>query len=364
MVGPFASIGSINSKRDTLRMVIKIKMKIEPLPIPTPAAGELVKVNEKIYWLRMPLPFDLDHINLYLLKDVNGWVVLDTGLGTNKTEQIWEHIFSQLDGKVTRVIVTHMHPDHIGMAGYLCEKYRIPLHMSFSEYFVARALVAGPRGADKWQDMEYLRRCGMGEDYIEQASLNKGGIGQVVKPIPLQFNRLVEGQILQIGDIDWKVMIGRGHSPEHVCLYSKALNVLISGDHVLPNITPNIGAYSTEPEINSLSMYLETLEQFYDLPADTTVLPSHKLPFSGLHTRVDELKQHHYVHLDKIIAFCAEARTVKDVLAVMFERELNPHNMFFALAEALSHLNYLVAENKLIKSVNKHGHWNFIVVKK
>lgn len=334
-------------------------MNVAPLSLSIPESGKLTNVNDYVQWLRMPLPFDLDHINLYLIKDDEGWAILDTGLGTNKTIQIWEQIFAQLDAPVTRVIVTHMHPDHIGTAGHLVEKFRVPLHMSYAEYFVARALVAGPNGADNWQDKDYLVKCGMDADYIERAFNNKGGMSNVVKPIPLQFQRLREGQILTMSGIDWKIMIGRGHSPEHACLYSEALGILISGDHILPQITPNIGAYSTEPDANPLKLYLETLEQFKSLPAATHVLPSHKLPFSGLHQRVDELKQHHKTHLDNLLSFCSEPRTVKQTLSVLFNRELNPHNMFFAIAEALSHLNYLMYEKKLARSDNNQGQWVF-----
>ena len=334
-------------------------MNVQPLPLALPEEGMLTPVNDYVYWLRMPLPFDLDHINLYLIKDDGGWAILDTGIGTNTTEKLWEQIFAQLDAPITRVIVTHMHPDHVGMAGYLVERFRVKLHMSFSEYFVCRALTAGPRGADNWQDLDYLRKCGMPQEYIDRAAENKGGIGKVVKPLPLQFSRLSEGDVLTMAGIEWKVMIGRGHSPEHACLYASSINTLISGDHILPEITPNIGAYSTEPDIDSLSMYLSTLDQFKSLPSETHVLPSHKLPFTGLHTRVDELKAHHASHLDNLMAFCTEPRTVKDVMPVMFQRRLNPHNMFFAIAEALSHMNYLTNIGKLSKVVNEQGQWEF-----
>jgi len=334
-------------------------MQIQPLDLEVPAAGQLTKVNDYVYWLRMPLPFDLDHINLYLIKDNAGWAILDTGIGTSTTEKLWNEIFAQLDMPITRVIVTHMHPDHIGMAGYLVEKFKVPLHMSFGEYFVARSLVAGARGADNWQDIDYLQKCGMSQEYIEKASENKGGIGKVVKPIPLQFQRMVEGETLTLAGIAWQIMIGRGHSPEHACLYAPELNTLISGDHVLPDISPNIGTYSTEPEANPLLLYFKTLEQFFALPVGTHVLPSHKLPFTGLHKRVEELVNHHHEHLDNLITFCGEPKTVKDILPVLYKRELNPHNMFFAVAEALSHLNYLMYQNTLKRRENTSKQWVF-----
>lgn len=334
-------------------------MQVTPLNLSVPTPGELIPVNPYIYWLRMPLPFDLDHINLYLIKDDGGWAILDTGIGTHTTEKLWCEIFEKIDMPITRVIVTHMHPDHIGMAGYLVEKFKVPLHMSFGEYFVARALVAGARGADNWQDLDYFRKCGLSDQYIERAAENKGGISKVVKPIPIQYRRLVDGESLEMAGVQWQVLIGKGHSPEHVCLYASSINTLISGDHVLPEISPNIGAYSTEPEANPLALYLDTLQQFLKLPEETIVLPSHKLPFTGLHDRVNGLVNHHLEHLGNILAFCSKPRTVNDILPVLFKRELNSHNVFFAIAEALAHLNYLFYEQKLFRSVNEDGQWVF-----
>jgi glyoxylase-like metal-dependent hydrolase (beta-lactamase superfamily II) len=333
---------------------------ITPLPLDLPEQAQLTAIDEDIFWLRMPLPFALDHINLYLIKDGEGYAALDTGIGTQTTEKLWEQIFERLGKPLTRVIVTHMHPDHIGMAGFLTEKFKIPLYMTMAEYFVSRSLVAGGRGASDWQDRQYLKRCGMTDEYIEQASSNKGGIQKVVRPIPLSFTRLSEGMELLIGEHSWKIMIGRGHSPEHACLYCATKNILISGDHVLPNISPNIGVYSTEPDADALKLYLATLPQFKSLPADTRVLPSHKLPFTGLHARVDELISHHQAHLDNLLAFCDSEKTVEACLPVLFKRELNSHNMFFALAEGLAHLNYLHYQNKMNRREDEHGQWVFV----
>jgi glyoxylase-like metal-dependent hydrolase (beta-lactamase superfamily II) len=341
---------------------------VDFIDVEIPEPGQWQEVSPGILWLRMPLPFDLNHINLYLIEDYDttsktkGYALIDTGIGVPKTQALWDSLLARLDVPLTKVIVTHLHPDHIGMAGYLVDKFRVPFYMSHSEYFVARALSAGSRGASGWQDDEYLVRCGMPPDYVSQASekrKNNKGVGQVILPIPLQYERLEEGEEIKIGTDQWQIMIGRGHSPEHVCLYNKQTHVLISGDHVLPIITPNIGVYSTEPNANPLKMYLDTLPQFKNLPEDTLVLPSHKQPFMGLHTRVDELIGHHHEHLEHLIAFCIEGKTIKDCLPVLFKRELNEHNLFFAIAEAFSHLNYLYFEQKMTRIINQKGHYIF-----
>jgi glyoxylase-like metal-dependent hydrolase (beta-lactamase superfamily II) len=333
-----------------------------------PEPGYWQQISPGILWLRMPLPFDLNHINLYLIEDYDlttktkGYALIDTGIGLDKTREIWDKLLDKLDFPLTKVIVTHMHPDHIGMAGYLVDRYRVSLYMSHSEYFVARALCAGSRGASDWQDDEYLTRCGMPLEYVAKASSNRKnnkGVSQVILPIPLKYERLQEGDALEIGSNQWQVIIGRGHSPEHVCLYNRKAGVLISGDHVLPIISPNIGVYSTEPNANSLKMYLDTLPQFKELPKDTLVLPSHKQPFKGLHTRVDDLIAHHHQHLNNLMVFCETGKTIKECLPVLFKRELNQHNMFFAIAEAFSHLNYLYFQKEFTRDINEKGQYIF-----
>lgn len=338
-------------------------MPVTFIEAPIPDPGHVQRVAEGILWLRMPLPFSLDHINLYLLDDgEHGYALIDTGIGTKRVEQIWDELLAKLNKPISKIIVTHMHPDHIGMAGYLVEKLRVSLYMSQAEYFVGRALSAGGRGASDWQDDQYLVRCGMSSEYVAQAKQNrKGGkgIGDVVRPIPLQFERLQEGSVLTIGKGEWRVMIGRGHSPEHVCLYSEEREVLISGDHVLPDISPNIGVYSTEPNANSLAQYLTTLPQFLLLSKSALVLPSHKQPFHGLHTRVNELIEHHQQHLSQLREFCQQGKTINDCLPLLFKRELNSDNMFFAIAEAFSHLNYLYFAGECSREINPQGQFIF-----
>lgn len=346
-----------------------IAEEIKYIDVSEPQPGKWEQVAEGILWIRMPLPFALDHINLYLIEDTDadGYVLIDTGIGTNTTKDLWEILLHDLNKPITKVIVTHMHPDHIGMAGYLVDKFRVPLYMSAAEYFVARSLTAGSRGASDWQDDEYLVRCGMSPEYVATAKENRKagkGLGAVILPIPLQFERLEAGSTIMIGEHNWRVIIGRGHSPEHVCLYSDSLNVLISGDHVLPKISPNIGVYSTEPNANSLKQYLTTLPQFNELPADTLVLPSHKQPFRGLHCRVEQLINHHHAHLDNLREFCKTPRTIEACLPVLFKRKLDQHNIFFAIAEAFSHLNYLYFAQECSRNINYKGQFVFTLYSK
>jgi len=325
-----------------------------------PSAGTLKEVCKGVFWLTMPLPFDLDHINLYIIEDNHGYVIVDTGIGLDKTKALWTKIFSQLDKPIVGVLVTHLHPDHIGLAGWIADTYDVPFYMSQVEYFTARAFTAGKGDASPVRDRRYFHRAGLGEEQINRLTSGSKGYSSVVSPIPLSYKRLKHGDVLIFNDIEWKVIIGRGHSPEHVCLYSSEKQTLIAGDHILPIITPNIGAYSTEPEANTLDDYLTTLPQFKALPASTLVLPAHKLPFYGLHERVDTLLAHHQHHLEALISACKEKPcTVVDLLPVLFKRTLSEGSLIFAVAECLSHLNYLLYNNEITRCLNAHGVYEF-----
>jgi glyoxylase-like metal-dependent hydrolase (beta-lactamase superfamily II) len=317
-----------------------------------PQPGQLVEIANGVMWLTMPLPFELDHINLYLIKDGDNWVIVDTGIGTSTTKALWQQIFEKLDGSISAVVVTHLHPDHIGLAGWIADEFDVPFYMSQTEYFTARAFCAGKNGASNKRDVRYFSQAGLDSELVEKLTQGDGkGFSQVVSPIPVSYTRLKHNDVLSFDNNEWKVLIGRGHSPEHACLYCESKGVLISGDHILPMITPNIGAYSTEPDALTLNDYLTTLPPFKALPEDTVVLPAHKLPFVGLHQRIDELLAHHHQHLRALKSACATPQTVAELLPVMFKRKLSSRNMVFAVAECYAHLNYLVAEGELTKTL-------------
>ena len=264
---------------------------------PLPEEGKLTQLADGLMWLRMPLPFELNHINLYLIEDNDGWFIVDTGIGGKRTATLWEQITQSLDKPICGVIVTHLHPDHIGQAGHLCETWQVPLYMTSLEYYAARALRAGAQGASNKPDIKHYHSLGLDQTIIDKLTQGGGGYSQVVEPIPVSFNKLFEGKTLTIKKRTWRIMIGRGHSPEHACLYCDELGVLLSGDHILPSISPNIGVYSTEPMANPLKDYLNTLLPFTALPADTLCCPAHGLPFNGVKNRAEDLISHHQTHL-------------------------------------------------------------------
>lgn len=328
----------------------------------SPPPGETVEVRPGVHWLRMPLPIPgLEHINLWLLEDGFGWTAIDTGLRTKTILELWERIFAaRLGGRpVTRVLCTHFHPDHVGEAGWLCDRWQAPLWMTLGEWSFGRQLMLDAIADVPDEMVEFYRRAGFDADTL--AAFRVRGFDnfrKAVTPIPRQFRRLSDGDVLRIGSHDWRVIVGRGHSPEHACLHCAELGLLISGDQVLPGISPHIGVYPGEPEANPLQQYLDSLPRFRGLAKDTLVLPAHRDPFVGLDARIDQLLSHHAKRLDDLAAALAEPMTVvQAVPALKFRRAITKDNMTLAAGETLAHLHQLMNAGRAVRRAGPDGVW-------
>ena len=326
-----------------------------------PAPGELKKVAEGVYWLRMPLPMALDHINLYLLEDADGWWIVDTGMAVGRTAELWEQIFERhLQGKpVKAVIATHWHPDHTGMAGWLCDRWQVPFYATQAEYLTGLVYSRSAPEHFGWTNERHQMRSGLGDKGVASARQSMGGIARITRPMPTSYCRLEEGTRLTINGQRWQVVIGRGHSPEHACLFSDSLNVLISGDQVIPRITSNISVSGDEPEANPLKAWMASLERFQEvLPEDALVLPAHNVPFYGLHYRLRYLEEHHEEHLIALEEACLEGEpTALELLPVLFKRDLDEQHIGLAIGECIAHLNYLYHRGQLERSVDSEGRY-------
>ncbi|HLJ19869.1 MAG TPA: MBL fold metallo-hydrolase [Stellaceae bacterium] len=323
-----------------------------------PAPGTVATVAPGIKWLRMPLPFALDHINLWLLEEHDGWVIVDSGLNTEETKRHWEDILARsLGGKpVTRLIVTHFHPDHMGLAGWLSEKLMVPLWCTETEWLFARMLCLDETRDFIANSLDFYRRTGADEITRSIFAGRGNTYRKRVSPVPHRFHRLSDGADTEIGGRDWSVIVGRGHAPEHACLYCRAPDVLIAGDQVLPKISPNVSVWPQEPDADPLALFLASLEKIKRaVPASAFVLPSHGLPFHGLHTRIDQLTRHHEARLSELEVACAEPRTCAEIVPVLFRRKLDAHQLGFAIGETLAHLHYLVNQGRMIRTERDDG---------
>ena len=315
-----------------------------------PEAGDTMQVAPGVYWLRMPLPFVLGHINLWLLEDGDGWTIVDTGVYVEESEKIWNAIFaSTMNGQsVGRVIVTHLHPDHAGCAGWLCSGTGAELWMTREEYFLCRILVADTGRDAPDAGKQFYRAAGFGEDALERYTRMFGLFGKFVSPLPQSYHRLRDEDEITIGERSWTILIGRGHSPEHACLFCEELNLLIAGDQLLPTISSNVSVHPTEPLANPLAEWLASLRHLQNrLPEDVLVLPAHGKPFRNAHARLEELIAEHDVGLQKLEALCASPKRATDVFPALFRREIDDRNLIMATGEAIAHLNYLVTMGRM-----------------
>jgi len=327
-----------------------------------PSIGETWEVAPGVRWLRMPLPFKLDHINLWMLEDGDGWTLVDTGISTDETRDAWDQVFANtLNGKpVKRIIVTHFHPDHVGLAGWLCSRFKAPLWMPYGEWTTGRMLAAETGQTAGPVFHAFYKAAGISGDLLAQVDSRVGRYGGNISPIPPAVRRIAHGDEIDIGAHKWRVIEGNGHSPEHACLFCPDLKVLISGDQILPKISPNVSLWPQEPEADPLTKFLDSLKRFKDLPADTLVLPSHNWPFRGLLERLDDLADHHVERLDEALAACAArddvgGATATDVMAHLFKREMDTHQKFFALGESLAHLHRLMTQGRVRRYIDAMG---------
>src|SRR3989442_70854 len=327
-----------------------------PLDFPwnePPAPGTTLVVAPGVEWLRMPLPFQLDHINLWLLADGDGFAILDTGVGLDDVRALWDRVLA--GRRVTRVIVTHFHPDHLGNAGWLTERHGVDLWCTQAEYLIAHVAVqsTGPRHADA--RLRHYRRHGCDETALAALAKRGNHYPRLVPTLPEQFRCVREGDALTIGGRRWTVIVGRGHSPEHAALWCEEAGVLISGDQVLPRITTNISVWPDQPWGDPLRLYLESLDRFRDIGAEALVLPAHGLPFRGLPERLTELRTHHAARLAETLDAITEPRTAAEVVPALFRRELDSHQLGFALGEALAHLHRVEADGRAVRVIGDGG---------
>ena len=325
--------------------------RIEYLFESIPEIGGVREVADGVLWLRMPLPFRLDHINLWLIEDGAGWAIVDTGINSNKSKDVWRRVFAdELSGRpITRVIVTHFHPDHVGLAAWLTETLDVALWMPRTEWLFARMLAVD--GSDAFMDVvfEFYRRAGAPQAFLAQMRAVGAQLPGLIGSPFCGIRRIADGDEIDIGGRTWHVVVGTGHSPEHACLHCPSLGVMISGDQVLPRISPHVGVYANEPDGNPLQDFLDSIEKFKSLPADMALLPSHNEPFKGLHVRLKELADHHEERLDTLLGFCAKPANAAHLAARLFDREFDHEHTAFAINETLAHLHLLMARGQVVR---------------
>ena len=306
------------------------------------------------------MPGSLNHINLWVLDDGDGIALVDTGLNFAPARGAWEALFAgPLAGRtVTRVICTHFHPDHLGLAGWLTARFGVRLWMTRGEWLLARMLTSDIRDAPPGEALAALRAAGWSEERVAvEAAKGWGRFASAVSPLSVSYVRIQDGDELRIGARTWRVAVGSGHSPEHACLVDSAGKLMIAGDQVLPRITSNVSVNLTEPEADPLGEWLASIARLRTLPDDLLVLPSHGEPFTGLHARLDALAQGHHGRLDALHDFLAEPRRAVDCFPVLFGRRIEDDSFGLATGEANAHLRHLEIEGRAVREDRDGVHW-------
>ncbi|MFZ9365803.1 MAG: MBL fold metallo-hydrolase [Burkholderiaceae bacterium] len=370
-----------NSKAQALTLEAQIRYA----ELPMPETGQVSQVAPGLFWLRMPLPFALNHINLWLLEDqfqgTQGWAVIDTGVANDATRAAWLQLinthFKSLP--ITRVLCTHFHPDHVGLAAWLCRgagenRWKAPLWMNFAEYTAARlwnrqgAAPTNAEDPDTANIADHFHKHGITDpETLDKLRARRDYYPSLVPEVPTSFRRIFPNETISIGAHEWQIIAGYGHSPEHCALFCKTLNVLISGDMVLPKISTNMSVWAQEPEADPLKLYLDSLNAYEALPDDVLVLPSHGKPFGaqtggrdgGIKIRLAQLRDHHQDRLAETMAACETAKSAAEVLPVLFKRDLDLHQLTFALGETIAHLNHLWHLGRLKRVEDPNGRLRF-----
>jgi glyoxylase-like metal-dependent hydrolase (beta-lactamase superfamily II) len=331
-----------------------------PLGRRGPGLGEIVSLADGVGWARLPIPGSLKHINVWVLDDGEGVALVDTGLDIAPCREAWEALFEgPLAGRaVTRILCTHFHPDHLGLAGWLTERFEAPLWMTRGEWLFGRLLASDVRDAPPKEAVAHWRSAGWSEARIEEeAAKGWGRFASVVSPVPVSFVRIQEGDRIAIGARRWRVLIGSGHCPEHACLVDDEAGLMIAGDQVLPRITSNVSLSLSEPEADPLGDWLASIEKLKGLPEGLLVLPSHGEPFTGLHARLDALAHGHRDRLDALHAKIEEPRRAVDCFGVLFARQIDDSMLGLATGEALAHLRRLEVEGRAVRETKDSVHW-------
>ncbi|WP_334191597.1 MBL fold metallo-hydrolase [Pararhodobacter sp.] len=316
-----------------------------------PAPGAVIEVAPGILWARLPLPYRLNHVNVYFIEDGGAWAIVDTGIGDEDCRAAWEALLAgPLAGaRFSRLIVTHHHPDHIGLAGWLCDRLGVPLQTSLSSYLGCVNISLSPGAMEAQTYRDFYRSHGMSRDVADAVLTLGHGYLRMVTPLPASFRRLVQGDRLAMGGREFEVLTSEGHAQEQVMLHCRAANIFLPADEVLARITPNVSVWAVDPDGDPLGLFLRSLAMIErEVAEDALVLPGHHLPFRGLHKRTRELAEHHVERCARIAAACAERpQSVADLVPLLFPKVQDVHQLGFAFNEVHAHVNYMIYRGDL-----------------
>lgn len=327
-----------------------------------PAEGDAITVAPDVLWLRLPLPMALDHVNIFAFDEGDSWTIIDTGFATKRSRAIWEKLLAgPLGGKpVSKLIVTHHHPDHVGLAGWFIDK-GAELLMPRTGWLLTRMLTLDEQPTYTQEALTFYKRAGMSdEEYAHRANERPFNFADCVDPLPLGYTRIKDGDTICFGGRTWDIRMGDGHAPEHATFWSRDDNLVVGGDQLLPSISANLGVYPTEPDADPVQEWLDACAAFQCYAQDNQlVLPGHKLPFTGLPLRLEQMIENHHGALARLIAHLQTPKRGGECFAPLFKRTIDRGAYGLALVEALAHLNHLYIAGKATRTLGDDGAWQW-----
>lgn len=332
-------------------------------PFDTPPSGaEAIEVADGVLWMRLPLPMALDHVNVFAFWDDEGWTIVDTGFASKRGRELWQKLWDgPLGGKpLRRVIVTHHHPDHIGMAAWFIER-GAELITTRTAWTMARMLTLDEQEVPTPEAISFYRRAGMAQDIFEQRKTERPfNFSDVVMMLPQGYSRLKEGDTITFGGRDWVARMGDGHAPEHLTLWDQSGDLVIGGDQLLLSISPNLGVYPTEPDADPVQDWIESCEKFQVYATDTQfILGGHKLPYRGLPKRLDQMISNHHEALKRLVDHLDEPKSAGQCFKPLFKRDIGPAEYGLALVESVAHLNHLHQAGLATRELSEDGVYLF-----
>lgn len=338
--------------------------QLEPMRFPwpdPPANGESIEVAPGVLWIRLPLPMALDHVNIYALDDGDSWTVVDTGIHSKRSVRLWEDVLAgPLKGMpVSRVVLTHHHPDHVGMAGWLMERFGAELLTTRTAWLMARMLILDEEPRPTEEALRHWRRAGMDAAIYDKRKNDRPyNFADVCYPLPVGYTRLKQDDTLVAGGRRWVVHIGNGHAPEHLTLWSRDDNLVIAGDQIISSISPNIGVYPTEPDADPVGDWMEACDRLKALAhEDHLVLSGHKTPFTGLPIRMRQLIENHHGCLARLLEHLDTPKVASECFQPLFKRKIDEGIYGLALVEAVAHLNHLHQTGQITRQMRDDGAW-------
>lgn len=323
-----------------------------------PEKAETFEIAPGILWVRFPLPFRLNHVNIWLLREADGWTLIDTGAGTEQARELWDVLLKGVlaDGRVNRIICTHGHTDHIGLAGWLVDRTQAPFAATLVEWLAAQVRLTDAQVPMRPETIRFMEAHGCDAQTIEAFRQDRKKIHSLLGQMPGSIERLRDRETITFGGRQWRIIVCGGHAQEHASFWCEQDNILIAGDQVLSKISPMIGVFPGEPFADPLAEYMASLKRFRALPADILVLPSHGLPFKGLHTRIAQLAHHHELRLDQLARLMDVPTTTMRLTHGLFPKAVAEGQGRHALAETIAHAHYLVGRGRAVRETDRNGH--------